>query len=165
MISGKPVKSSMARTSSPASRSSWAVPPVEISSMPSSARPRAKSTMPRLSDTDSSARRTRTAPGSVTGCSGMPASIKAAARGKALRHARRDPEQALERDAAELEERVDRLDGQIDEAKDKLKARADEAQRLGEAEDVAGDWRATDDQAGGEDPVGAHEERDEPSET
>jgi hypothetical protein len=29
---------------------------------------------------------------------------------------------------------------------------------------IAGDWQGTDDQAGGEDPTGAHEERDEPAE-
>src|SRR4051794_5110894 len=49
----------------PSSRSSCAVPPVETISTPSSARPRAKSTRPRLSDTDSSARRTWTSPASV----------------------------------------------------------------------------------------------------
>src|SRR3954470_7981578 len=69
MISGKPVKSSMARTSMPASVSAVAVPPVETISTPSSASPRAKSTMPRLSETDSSARWMRTAPGAV-GASG-----------------------------------------------------------------------------------------------
>jgi hypothetical protein len=52
----------------------------------------------------------------------------------------------------------------IDEAKEHLKARAEEARRLGEGDDVAGDWQATDDQAGGEDPTGAHREADEPSE-
>ena len=69
----------MARTATPAPSSSCAVPPVETSSTPSSARPGAKSTMPRLSETDSSARRIRTAPGSVSGsrapveeCSAMP---------------------------------------------------------------------------------------------
>jgi hypothetical protein len=75
-----------------------------------------------------------------------------------------DPEQALERQADELEERVERLGGDIDEAKDRLKDRAAEAEHLGQAEDVAGDWSETDDQAGGEDPVGAHQERDEASE-
>src|SRR5919202_6814923 len=50
----------------PASASSRAVPPVETSSTPSSVRPRAKSTSPRLSETVSSARRIRTAPGCVT---------------------------------------------------------------------------------------------------
>src|SRR3954451_22187917 len=69
MISGKPVKSSMARTGSPASVSADAVPPVETISTPSSASPRAKSTIPRLSETDSSARWMRTAPGAV-GASG-----------------------------------------------------------------------------------------------
>ena len=44
------------------SASSRAVPPVETISTPSSASPRAKSTSPRLSDTLSSARRTRTSP-------------------------------------------------------------------------------------------------------
>src|SRR5215218_2232186 len=65
MISGKPVKSSIGRTSRPSSASSRAVPPVEISSTPRSASPRANSAIPRLSDTDSSARRTRTSPGCV----------------------------------------------------------------------------------------------------
>src|SRR4051794_6175808 len=155
MISGKPVKSSIAQTSSPASRSSCAVPPVEISSMPSSARPRAKSTIPRLSETDSRARRTRTAPGSTTGGSvaegsAMPASINSRAAGKS-RPMEHDPEQALERDAAELGERIDRLESSIEESHDGL-------------ESIAGDWDQTDDQAGGEDPGGAHEEPDEPSE-
>ena len=64
-ISGKPVKSSIARTGRPASASARAVPPVETISTPSSARPRAKSTIPSFSDTDSSARRTRTSPGAA----------------------------------------------------------------------------------------------------
>ena len=63
MISGKPVKSEIERTSMPASSSSCAVPPVETISIPSSLRPRANSTMPVLSDTDSSARATCTSPG------------------------------------------------------------------------------------------------------
>src|ERR1700712_1567688 len=50
----------------PAPSSSRAVPPVETISTPRSARPRAKSTSPRLSDTVSSARLTCTPPGSVT---------------------------------------------------------------------------------------------------
>src|SRR3954468_8140858 len=62
MISGKPGKSSMPRTSGPALSGSRAVPPVETISTPSSARPRAKSARPRLSDTVSRARRTRTSP-------------------------------------------------------------------------------------------------------
>lgn len=65
----------------------------------------------------------------------------------------RDPEQALEHDIDELQERIDGLEENIGEAKD-----------LSEAKEIAGDWDQTDDQAGGEDPVGAHEERDEPSE-
>src|SRR5881275_3285959 len=65
-ISGKPVYSSIARMSMPWSRSSRAVPPVETISTPRSARPRAKSTRPRLSETVSSARRTCTSPGRVT---------------------------------------------------------------------------------------------------
>src|SRR5436190_2375694 len=50
----------------PCPRSSPAVPPVETISTPSSVSPRAKSTRPRLSETESSARRTRTSPGAVT---------------------------------------------------------------------------------------------------
>src|SRR4051794_7290758 len=65
MISGKPVRSVTERTSSPPSESARAVPPVEISSTPSSARPRAKSTTPRLSETEMSARRTLTSPGAI----------------------------------------------------------------------------------------------------
>lgn len=64
-----------------------------------------------------------------------------------------DPEQAIERDIAELDERVERLESNIGEAKE-----------LSSAEEIAGDWDQTDDQAGGEDPVGAHEEADEASE-
>src|SRR4051794_455334 len=51
----------------PASASAPAVPPVDTSSTPSSASPLAKSTMPVLSETDNSARRTWTSPGAVSG--------------------------------------------------------------------------------------------------
>ncbi|MFL5845693.1 MAG: hypothetical protein ACJ762_13470 [Solirubrobacteraceae bacterium] len=64
-----------------------------------------------------------------------------------------DPEQSIERDIDELDERIDKLEGSIGEAKD-----------ASTAEELVGDWDQTDDQAGGEDPVGAHEERDEASE-
>src|SRR4051794_7112091 len=64
-ISGKPVYSSIARDSIPAAARNLAVPPVETISTPSSARPRAKSTTPRLSDTVISARCTRTSPGAT----------------------------------------------------------------------------------------------------
>lgn len=64
----------------------------------------------------------------------------------------RDPEGRLEHDISELDERVDRLEESIGEARE-----------LSQAEAIAGDWEKTDDQAGGEDPVGAHEEPDEPS--
>src|SRR5215212_1225489 len=50
----------------PAPSSSRAVPPVETISTSRSASPRANSTRPRLSDTVSSARRTRTSPGWLT---------------------------------------------------------------------------------------------------
>src|SRR3954470_9233385 len=63
MISGKPVKSAIPRTSIPAASSSRAVPPVETISIPSSLSPRANSTIPVLSDTDHSARATCTSPG------------------------------------------------------------------------------------------------------
>src|SRR3954469_14976809 len=56
----------MARTVSPASVSSWAVPPVETISIPSSARPPAKAAIPVLSETDRSARWIRTSPSCVT---------------------------------------------------------------------------------------------------
>jgi hypothetical protein len=64
-----------------------------------------------------------------------------------------DPDQAIERDIEELDERLERLDESVAEAKS-----------AADAEELVGDWDQTDDQAGGEDPVGAHEERDEPSE-
>jgi hypothetical protein len=80
----------------------------------------------------------------------MPASINTGAAGK-VRAMETDPEQAIERDTAELEERIERLEGHIGETHDGLQK-------------IVGDWDQTDDQAGGEDPVGAHEERDEPSE-
>jgi len=64
-----------------------------------------------------------------------------------------DPEQAIERDISELDERVEKLEAKIDEAKE-----------LSTGEALVGDWDQTDDQAGGEDPVGAHQERDEASE-
>src|SRR3954451_12510403 len=65
-ISGKPVYSSIERTLSPGPSIPGAVPPVDTISTPSSASPRANSTSPRLSDTVSSARRTRTSPGATT---------------------------------------------------------------------------------------------------
>ena len=60
-----------------------------------------------------------------------------------------DPEQAIEHDIDELDERVERLEAQIDEARE-----------LSSAKEIAGDRDRTEDHAGGEDPVGAHEERD-----
>lgn len=64
-----------------------------------------------------------------------------------------DPEQAIERMTEDLDERIEQLGDHIQEAKE-----------ASTAEELVGDWDQTDDQAGGEDPVGAHEERDEPSE-
>src|SRR3954452_15288588 len=68
-ISGNPVKSSIARTSSPASARCFAVPPVETISTPSSARQRANSATAVLSDTVIRARFTRTSPRAVTSTS------------------------------------------------------------------------------------------------
>ena len=64
-----------------------------------------------------------------------------------------DPEQAIERTTEALDQRIEQLEDSIDEAKE-----------ASTAEELVGDWDQTDDQAGGEDPVGAHEERDEASE-
>src|SRR6478609_1696145 len=61
-ISSWPVNSATSVTSSPASRSAAAVPPVERISTPRAARPLAKSPTPVLSETETSARRTLTAP-------------------------------------------------------------------------------------------------------
>src|SRR5277367_5666453 len=58
MISGKPVCSATSFTEMPCCTRSCAVPPVESSSMPRSLRARANSTIPVLSETLSSARRT-----------------------------------------------------------------------------------------------------------
>jgi hypothetical protein len=49
----------------------------------------------------------------------MPSSINGQAAGKVL-GMESDPEQAMERDADELEERLDRLDEHIDDAKEHL---------------------------------------------
>src|SRR4051794_15903943 len=68
-ISGKPVKSSIARVSTPASFRCFAVPPVETISTPSSRRQRANSAMPVLSETVISARLTRTSARAVTSTS------------------------------------------------------------------------------------------------
>ncbi len=67
MISGKPVRSEIERTRIPSSISARAVPPVEMTSIPSSVRPWANSTIPVLSETDSSARLTCTSSDAVTG--------------------------------------------------------------------------------------------------
>src|SRR6185312_3086484 len=58
MISGKPVWAETSRTGTPLAASSFAVPPVESISMLRFASARASSTMPVLSDTERSARRT-----------------------------------------------------------------------------------------------------------
>src|SRR5277367_6756387 len=58
MISGKPVCSATSFTEMPCCTRSCAVPPVESSSMPRSLSARANSTIPALSETLSSARRT-----------------------------------------------------------------------------------------------------------
>src|SRR4051794_26144833 len=149
MISGKPVKSSIARTCRPASVSSWAVPPVETISMPSSARPRAKSTMPRLSDTDRSALRTRTSSGGVMSAApAMRPSIVKAPAGKTRRmseqgsdpggaHAAEGGGSEIERQADQLEQDLDRLEGRLDHAKDRLRERKEDAEGPGEAEEVA----------------------------
>ncbi len=60
IISGNPVRSSMARTVNPAASKARAVPPVETSSTPRSASAVAKGTMSVLSLTDRRARRTAT---------------------------------------------------------------------------------------------------------
>src|SRR5665811_1733554 len=62
MISGNPVTSDTGVTGIPTSLRNLNVPPVEMSSMPRSARPRANDSRFPLSDTDTSARRTFTAP-------------------------------------------------------------------------------------------------------
>jgi uncharacterized small protein (DUF1192 family) len=60
-----------------------------------------------------------------------------------------DAEHELEHTGDELEERIERLDDEIGEAKQEAKARHEDQDP---AEDVAGDWEDTDDDAGGEDP-------------
>src|SRR3954454_19434728 len=168
MISGKPVKSSIGRTGSPAARSSAAVPPVYTSSTPSPARPCANSTIPRLSETDRSARRMRTAPGAAASgpvgesvCSAIPraygsdripglsrAWLKQASAGEPARMPVNDPAEKIEADAAELEERIGKLDNRIGEATQAADARPGENKPL---EETAGDWE---DREGG--PLGDH---------
>src|SRR3954453_4568045 len=157
MISGNPVKSSIARTFRPASSSEEAVPPVETSSTPRSASPCANSTIPRLSETDSSARRMRTAPGAAASgpvgesvCSAIPraygsdripglsrAWLKQASAGEPGRMPVNDPAEKIEADAAELEERIGKLDNRIGEATQAADARPGENKPL---EETAGDW-------------------------
>src|SRR6185503_10514159 len=136
IISGKPVKSSIARTSRPDWRSATAVPPVETSSTPSSASPRAKSTIPRLSETDSSARRTLTSPGSVVWGSVGLLGDASAMWGRIGKQAVRPWFQALRRGALTANmptrpsgrERVmaDTGEGQIKEAEEEMSTTADE---------------------------------------
>src|SRR5829696_5843090 len=57
MIAGNPVSRATSVTARPAAASALAVPPVETSSKSCAARSRARSTMPVLSETESSARR------------------------------------------------------------------------------------------------------------
>src|SRR3954469_24562013 len=131
MISGKPVKSSIARTSRPASLSAAAVPPVETISTPSSASPRAKSTIPRLSETDSRARWMRTAPGAVDAADEVSEAMRrmllGAGRGVGCARGGKssimretgptaDPAARLEREADRLEHHLDQLDDHIQEA-------------------------------------------------
>ena len=73
-----------------------------------------------------------------------------------------DPEQAIERDAAELEDRIDRLDGHIAQAKNLAEERAREAgKEEGATGDVVGDWEGEEvDSVRGDDPSGANREED-----
>jgi hypothetical protein len=71
-------------------------------------------------------------------------------------HRTDDPDTQLERSGDELEERLDKLGEHIEDAEKKAAARREEAKGL---EDVAGDREDTDDEAGGEDPQGAGDER------
>ena len=119
MISGKPVKSSIAPDVEPGvARAPCAVPPVETISTPSSARPRAKSTMPRLSETDSSARRTRTSPGcrDVRLPAMAPSIVKAPA-GKTRDMTSAGPRRGVVRSADQLEEDLGASRGQLDDAR------------------------------------------------
>ena len=73
MISGKPVTSEIPVMGSPASFRNLAVPPVEITSIPMSVRPRTKGSRSFLSDTETSARATFT----VSSLYRLPVSIPA----------------------------------------------------------------------------------------
>jgi hypothetical protein len=66
-----------------------------------------------------------------------------------------DPERSLRRSGDELEERIERIEQHLADAKHGLRDRKEDAGRP--VEDVAGDWEATEDDAGGEDPEGAAE--------
>src|SRR5690606_31073706 len=66
MISGQPVSSETSRTLMPAAAIAEAVPPVETMSTPSDESTPAKSVIPVLSETESSARRTATRSGTGT---------------------------------------------------------------------------------------------------
>jgi hypothetical protein len=66
---------------------------------------------------------------------------------------RRDPATELERSGDELEERLERLDDHIQEAEKKAEQRPEI--RDGRDNDVAGDWKDEQDDAGDDDPKGA----------
>src|SRR4051794_4887813 len=168
MLPGRPGKWWMPGTARRASVSAVAVPPVETISTPSSASPRAKSTIPRLSETDSSARWMRTAPGAVGAsgevseamapmvfgrcCRGGPGPVRRAAQrgvgsgragnAGAMTESRpgEDVAERMERDADELEHHLNKLEDHISDAEKAAQARREEAMP---AEAVAGDWEET----------------------
>lgn len=119
-----------------------------------------------MSETESRARRTRTAPGSV-----RPASAGAVGRSEAIcarivltgredgggaAGGRREGDGAVEQperlgqDADDLEQDLDELGGDIDAAREGLRARQADADVLG---DIGGEWHDTDDEGTGEDPL------------
>jgi hypothetical protein len=60
-----------------------------------------------------------------------------------------EPDRDLKRTGDELEGQLERLDDHIDDSRRELKARSEEADDP--AQDVAGDWDDTEDDAGGQD--------------
>src|SRR5919204_2169722 len=105
----------------PASPSSRAVPPVDRISMSSSFSPRAKSTSPRLSDTDKSARRMRTSPGWMTsvGLDSVASDISSFLNQHPARILWIDPHRPAreEPDRAREQLMLDRVDGLLDALK------------------------------------------------
>lgn len=69
-------------------------------------------------------------------------------------------DEKIEDRSDEMEHDLHKLEDHISEAEKKLEARKEDADI---ADDVAGDWDGEQDRGGGDDPVGAKEDADQPA--